>query len=77
MNRTDITNAFFETIRDSLEWATVAEDKKYGSYVDGAVAMTEKMIDMHCNEPYTNADTSDTDGKIAAYVSAMNCLADK
>lgn len=51
MNDIDIIIAFYDTIKDSMEWATVAENKKYGSYVDGVVAMTEKMLERYNESP--------------------------
>ena len=51
MNKGDITNAFFETVVDSLEWVDVFDDKKeYLAFLNGAIATTNKMIDMYCNE---------------------------
>ena len=54
MNREDIVNAFYETIKDSMEWSDIAGNKEYSKFVDGAVAMTEKMIDLYCNMPTTD-----------------------
>lgn len=56
MNREDIVNAFYETIKDSTEWGISCDDRTYAYFVDGVVAMTEKMIDLYCNMPMTDYD---------------------
>lgn len=83
MNRTDIIETFYETIKKSMEWSGVCEGKEYARYVDGAVDMTETMIDKFCNIPWEDdiracsdsacikSYVSDTDGEIAALVSEI------
>lgn len=43
MGKEDILQLFFETINDSLEWGVSSD--RYGTYVDGCAAMTEKLLE--------------------------------
>ena len=43
MNRGMILEAMYEVISESLEWGIT--EKEYGMFVDGVVAMTEKLIE--------------------------------
>lgn len=43
MEKEDILQLFFETVNDSLEWGVSSD--RYGTYVDGCAAMTEKLLE--------------------------------
>lgn len=45
MERNDVFNALFDTIRDSLDWAYDAENKEYASYVDGIIRFGSNLLD--------------------------------
>lgn len=44
MERNDVFNALFDTIRDSLDWAYDAENKDYASYIDGVIALGNNLL---------------------------------
>lgn len=44
MERNDVFNALFDTIRDSLDWAYNAENKDYASYIDGVIALGNNLL---------------------------------
>lgn len=47
MDKLDIMEiyiAFFETIKDSMEWAGTIESREHSSFVDGAIAQADKML---------------------------------
>ena len=53
MNNADITNAFYEAVKESLEWTDVFDNKEeYASFLHGITVMASKMMDMYCNKPY-------------------------
>lgn len=43
MDRCTILECMYETIKESAEWGI--DSDKYGHFVDGAVAVTEKMLE--------------------------------
>lgn len=43
MNKNTILECMYKVIKDSLEWGIT--EKEYGMFVDGVVAMTEKLIE--------------------------------
>ena len=45
MNRFTVLEAMYEVIKDSTEWSFDSEDKVYGNYIDGVIAMTETMLE--------------------------------
>ena len=44
MERNDVFNALFNTIRDSLDWAYEVENKEYASYVNGVITLGDKLL---------------------------------
>ena len=42
MSRSMILEAMYEVIKDSTEWGV--DEKEYGMFVDGVVAMTDEML---------------------------------
>lgn len=88
MNNIDIYATFYEIIKDSTEQGMSCGDKTYAYFINGAVAMAEKMLKRY-NErpmPYNLAPFAKVEeygkedmieGKIASHVSEMNCLADE
>ena len=44
MERNDVFNALFDTIRDSLDWAYDAENKDYASYIDGIICFGSSLL---------------------------------
>ena len=51
ISRSMILESMYEVIKDSTEWGVSCEDGSYGNYVDGVMAMTDKMLDK--NSPRT------------------------
>lgn len=45
MNRNQVIETAFETIRESTEWGIDEEGKIYGNWVDGVIAMTNNLLD--------------------------------
>ncbi len=45
MERNDVFNALFNTIKDSLEWAYDVENKEYASYIDGIICFGSNLLD--------------------------------
>lgn len=45
MERNDVFNALFDTIRDSLNWAHDVENKDYASYIGGVIALGNNLLD--------------------------------
>lgn len=46
MDKNQIIEIAFETIRESTEWGIEEEDcKAYGHFVDGVVTMTDALLD--------------------------------
>lgn len=45
IDKNRILEIAFETIKDSTEWGIESENKLYGYYVDGVVAMTDRLLD--------------------------------
>lgn len=52
MNKNKAYELFYELIRDSMEWAEDVDN--YWKYVDGAVDMTNKIIDCIDNKESNN-----------------------
>lgn len=48
MNRSTILEAMYEVIKESTEWGL--GEKDYGQFVDGVVAMTEKILELSYEE---------------------------
>lgn len=44
MERNDVFNALFDTIRDSLDWAYDVENKYYTSYIGGVIALGNNLL---------------------------------
>lgn len=51
MNNIDIYATFYETIKDSTEQGMSCGDKTYAYFVNGAVAMAEKMLKRYNERP--------------------------
>ncbi len=45
MDKNQIYETAFETIKESTEWGLEDESKTYGHQIDGVVAMTDNLID--------------------------------
>ena len=45
MNRHEVIEIAYETIKDNLEWASGSEDKTLGYFMDGVVSMTDRLLD--------------------------------
>lgn len=43
MSRSMILEAMYEVIKESAEWGV--SEKDYGMFVDGVIAMTERMLE--------------------------------
>lgn len=43
MNRNMILEAMYEVIKESTDWGVTEKD--YGMFVDGVIAMTERMLE--------------------------------
>ena len=44
MDKNQIIEAAFETIKESTEWGTVDKSDRYGHFVDGVVTMTDNIL---------------------------------
>lgn len=44
MDESMIYKTAFETIRESTEWGIESEDKAYGQFVDGVIAMSDAIL---------------------------------
>ena len=52
MNRNDITNTAYEVIKDGIREDHLFNSKvEYTCFLNGVIAITEKMIDKYCNQP--------------------------
>lgn len=49
MNKEDITNAFYEVVKESINWTDTFTLEEYANFLHGATVMTDKMISMYCN----------------------------
>lgn len=45
MDKNRILEITFETIKESTEWGLDCDNKNYGYWIDGVVAMTESLLD--------------------------------
>lgn len=45
MERNDVFNALFTTIKDSLEWAYDVENKEYASFIDGVICFGSNLLE--------------------------------
>ena len=45
MERNDVFNALFNTIRDSLDWAYEVENKEYASFIDGVICFGSNLLE--------------------------------
>lgn len=52
MGKEGILQLFFETINDSLEWGISSD--RYGTYVEGCAAITEKILEKVENKNITS-----------------------
>lgn len=50
MNKEDITNAFYEVVKESIDWTDTFTLEEYASFLHGAVVMTDTMISMYGGE---------------------------
>ena len=58
MDRSQIIETAFETIKESTEWGIEDEGKTYGHFVDGVVTMTDNLLDK-LNEQDNNVTADD------------------
>ena len=45
MDKNQIIETAFETIKESTEWGLEDESKTYGHWIDGVVTMTDNLLD--------------------------------
>ena len=45
MERNDVFNALFTTIKDSVEWAYDVENKEYVSFIDGVICFGSNLLE--------------------------------
>ncbi len=45
MDKNQVYETAFKTIKESTEWGIEEEGKTYGHWVDGVVTMVDKLID--------------------------------
>ena len=45
MDRNQIIETAFETIKESTEWGMEEKEKTYGYFVDGVVTVVENLLD--------------------------------
>lgn len=46
MDKNQIIEAAFETIKESTEWGIEDKSNRYGHFVDGVVTMTDNLLNM-------------------------------
>lgn len=46
MNKTTILETLFETIEESLDWGLGSKDDKYSSFVNGAMNIARRLMDI-------------------------------
>lgn len=46
MNKTTILEALFETIEESMGWGLGSKDDKYSSFVNGAMDIARRLMDI-------------------------------
>lgn len=46
MNKTTILETLFETIEESLDWGLGSKDDKYSSFVNGAMNIASRLMDI-------------------------------
>ncbi len=46
MDRIQIIETAFDTIRESTEWGIEDKSDRYGHFVDGVVTMTENLLNL-------------------------------
>lgn len=58
MDKNKVLEIAFKTIKDSTDWGIEREDKTYGYWIDGVVAMTESVLDEfeNCDSVIQNPD---------------------
>lgn len=58
MDKNKVLEIAFKTIKDSTDWGIECEDKTYGYWIDGVVAMTESVLDEfeNCDSVIQNPD---------------------
>lgn len=44
MDKNQIIEAAFETIKESIEWGIEDKSDRYGHFVDGVVTMTDNLL---------------------------------
>lgn len=44
MNKSEIIEVAFETIKESTEWGIEDKSDRYGHFVDGVVTMTDNLL---------------------------------
>lgn len=45
MDKDKIFEIFFKTIQESTEWGLGCDDKNYGHWIDGVIAITENLLE--------------------------------
>lgn len=45
MDKNEIIETAFETIKESTEWGLEDEGKTYGHWIDGVVTVTDKLLE--------------------------------
>lgn len=55
IDKNKVYEATYETIKESLEWGL--GEKDYGQFIDGVIAMTEKLLDKFTIFPHITTAT--------------------